>query len=181
MLTGGYNKKINLYTIMRVKTMSQQLILNNNDLKKIKPVDFFTSLVGHENDIRDIDIVSPEKYDDTKSIFFCSCSQDSYIRVLNTTKLDKNDLSALADNLNTSKTNSIYDEYKSKAFNVIKVPIHDKEDINLKNKYEYYNITLDSVLSGHEDVVSSVTWGKIVDNFVILSSCLYFSVDIWVF
>ena len=181
MLTGGYDKKINVYTIMRVKTMSQQLILNNNDLEKIKPVEFCTSLVGHENDIRDIAIVSPEKYDDAKSIFFCSCSQDSYIRVWNTTKLDKNDLSTLADNLNTSKTNSIYDEYKSKTSYVIKVPIHDKEDINLKNKYEYYNITLDSVLSGHEDVVSSVTWGKIDDNFVILSSSLDFSVGIWVF
>ena len=181
MLTGGYDKKINVYTIMRVKTMSQQLILNNNNLEKIKPVEFCTSLVGHENDIRDIAIVSPEKYDDAKSIFFCSCSQDSYIRVWNTTKLDKNDLSTLADNLNTSKTNSIYDEYKSKTSYVIKVPIHDKEDINLKNKYEYYNITLDSVLSGHEDVVSSVTWGKIDDNFVILSSSLDFSVGIWVF
>ena len=179
MLTGGYDRKINIYTVMRVKTMSQQLIINNNDLEKIKPVEFCTSLMGHENDIKDISIVSPEQFDDAKSIFFCSCSQDSYIRVWNTTKLDKNNLSTLADNINTSKTNSIYDEYKSKTSYVIKVPIYDKEKIDLK--YEFYNITLDSVLSGHEDVVSSVKWGQIDDNFVILSSSLDFSVGIWVF
>ena len=180
MLTGGYDRKINVYTIMRVKTMSQQLILNNNDLEKIKPVEFCTSLVGHENDIRDIAIVSPEKYDDAKSIFFCSCSQDSYIRVWNLTKLDKNDFSTLAENLNKSKTKSIYDEYKSKTSYVIKVPLHDKEDINIQNKFEYYNITLDSVLSGHEDAVSSVALGKIDDNFIILSSSMDFSIGIWV-
>ena len=182
MLTGGYDKKINVYTVMRVKTMNQQLQLENNNFEKINPVEFCTSLIGHENDIRDISIVSPEKFDDTKNIFFCSCSQDSYIRVWNVSNLEKkNFLSKLADSINSSKTNSIYDEYKSKTSYVIKVPIHDKEKINITNEYQYYNITLDSVLSGHEDVVSSVTWGQIDENFVILSSSLDFSVGIWVF
>ena len=35
----------------------------------------------------------------------------------------------LNNNVNTLKTNSIYDEYKSKTSYVIKVPIHDKEKI----------------------------------------------------
>ena len=100
--------------------------------------------------------MSPDNFDNTKSIFFCSCSQDSYIRIWNLTKLEKNDLSKLADDINTSKANSIYDEYKSKTSYVIKIPIHNKEKINLTNEFEYYNITLESVLSGHEDVVSSV-------------------------
>ena len=181
MLTGGYDRKINIYSVMRVNTMNQQLQMNNNNLEKINPVEYCTSLIGHENDIRDISIVSSEKFDNVNSIFFCSCSQDSYIRVWNVTKLEKNDLSKLADNVNTLKTNSIYDEYKSKTSYVIKVPIHDKEKITINNEYEYYNITLDSVLSGHEDVVSSVMWGKIDENFVILSSSLDFSVGIWVY
>ena len=181
MLTGGYDRKINIYIVMRVNTMNQQLQMNNNNLEKINPVEYCTSLIGHENDIRDISIVSSEKFDNVNSIFFCSCSQDSYIRVWNVTKLEKNDLSKLADNVNTLKTNSIYDEYKSKTSYVIKVPIHDKEKITINNEYEYYNITLDSVLSGHEDVVSSVMWGKIDENFVILSSSLDFSVGIWVY
>jgi elongator complex protein 2 len=180
MLTGGYDRKINVYTVMRVCTMNQQLQLNNS-LENIKPVEFCTSLVGHENDIRDISIVSPEKFDDTNSIFFCSCSQDTYIRIWNVTKLENNNLSTLANNVNALKTNSIYDEYKSKTSYVIKVPIHDKEKLTMNYECEYYNITLESVLSGHEDVVSSVTWGKIDQNFVILSSSLDFSVGIWVY
>ena len=180
MLTGGYDKKINVYNIMRIKTINQQLQINNNNMDKINPVEFCTSLIGHENDIRDIAIISPEKFDNVKSITFCSCSQDSYIRLWNITKLEKNNLSKLADDINTTKANSIYDEYKSKTSYVIKVPIHDKERINITNEYEYYNITLDSVLSGHEDAVSSVVWGQIDNNFVILSSSLDFSVGIWV-
>ena len=177
MLTGGYDKKINVYSVMRIKTMNQEL--QNRSINSIKTVEFCTSLSGHENDIRDISIVSPEIFDNVNNIFFCSCSQDSFIRIWNVTKLEKNDLSEMANNLNTLKSNSIYDEYKSKTSYVIKVPIQDTE--KLLYKYEYYNITLDSVLSGHEDVVSSVKWGQLEDNsFIILSSSLDFSIGIWV-
>ena len=177
MLTGGYDKKINVYSVMRIKTMNQEL--QNRSINSIKTVEFCTSLSGHENDIRDISIVSPEIFDNVNNIFFCSCSQDSFIRIWNVTKLEKNDLSEMANNLNTLKSNSIYDEYKSKTSYVIKVPIQDTE--KLLYKYEYYNITLDSVLSGHEDVVSSIKWGQLEDNsFIILSSSLDFSIGIWV-
>jgi len=165
MLTGGYDKKINVYSVMRIKTMNQEL--QNRSINSIKTVEFCTSLSGHENDIRDISIVSPEIFDNVNNIFFCSCSQDSFIRIWNVTKLEKNDLSEMANNLNTLKSNSIYDEYKSKTSYVIKVPIQDTE--KLLYKYEYYNITLDSVLSGHEDVVSSIKLGQLEDNsFIIL-------------
>ena len=177
MLTGGYDKKINVYTVMRIKTMNQEL--QNRSMNSIKAVEFCTSLTGHENDIRDISIVSNELFDNVNSIFFCSCSQDTFIRVWNVTKLEKNELTDMANNINTLKSNSIYDEYKSKTSYVIKVPLHDSEK-NL-SKFEYYNITLDSVLSGHEDVVSSVKWGQCDNNFIILSSSLDFSIGIWVF
>ena len=177
MLTGGYDKKINVYTVMRIKTMNQEL--QNRSMNSIKAVQFCTSLTGHENDIRDISIVSNELFDNVNSIFFCSCSQDTFIRVWNVSKLEKNELTDMANNINTLKSNSIYDEYKSKTSYVIKVPLHDSEK-NL-SKFEYYNITLDSVLSGHEDVVSSVKWGQCDNNFIILSSSLDFSIGIWVF
>ena len=69
-------------------------------------------------------------------------------------------INTIVNNINASKINSIYDEYKSKSSYVIKMPIHDKEKLTPINDYDYYNITLDSVLTGHEDMVSSVTWGK---------------------
>ena len=178
MLTGGYDRKINVYSVMRIKTMNQEL--QNHSINSIKTIEFCTSLIGHENDIRDISIVSPELYDNVNNIFFCSCSQDSFIRIWSLTKLEKNDLSEMANNINALKSNSIYDEYKSKTSYVIKIPIHDTEKI--LSKYEYYNITLDSVLSAHEDAVSSVKWGQLEDNsFIILSSSLDFSIGIWVF
>ena len=177
MLTGGYDKKINVYTVMRIKTMNQEL--QNHSMNSIKAVEFCTSLTGHENDIRDISIVSSELFDNVNNIFFCSCSQDTFIRVWNVTKLEKNNLSEMANNVNALKSNSIYDEYKSKTSYVIKVPLHDTEKIS--SKFEYYNITLDSVLSGHEDVVSSIRWGQLDNNFIILSSSLDFSIGIWVF
>ena len=177
MLTGGYDRKINIYTVMRIKTMNQEL--QNKNIGSIETVQFCTYLTGHENNIRDISILSPENFDNVNNISFCSCSQDTFIRVWNVAKLEKNELSEMAKNVNTLKTNSIYDEYKSKTSYVIKVPFYNNEK-NL-SEYEYYNITLDSVLSGHEDVVSSVQWGYIDNNYIILSSSLDFSVGIWIF
>ena len=178
MLTGGYDKKINVYSVMRINTMNHEL--QNKSIDSIKTVEFCTSLTGHENDIRDISIVSPEIFDNVNNIFFCSCSQDSFIRVWNINKLEKNELSEMANNINSMKSNSIYDEYKSKTSYVIKIPAYDTE--KLLSKYEYYNIILDSVLSGHEDAVSSVKWGQLDNNdFIILSSSLDFSIGIWVF
>ena len=178
MLTGGYDKKINVYSVMRINTMNHEL--QNKSIDSIKTVEFCTSLTGHENDIRDISIVSPEIFDNVNNIFFCSCSQDSFIRVWNINKLEKNELSEMANNINSMKSNSIYDEYKSKTSYVIKIPVYDTE--KLLSKYEYYNIILDSVLSGHEDAVSSVKWGQLDNNdFIILSSSLDFSIGIWVF
>jgi WD40 repeat protein len=76
-------------------------------------------------------------------------------------------------------TRELYDEYKSKTSYVINVDNSTKDT----NENEYYNITLDSVLSGHEDAVSSVQWCKLADSspstYVILSSSFDFTVAIW--
>ena len=44
------------------------------------------------------------------------------------------------------------------------MPIHDKERSILINDYDYYNITSDSVLAGYEDMLSSITWGKMAKS-----------------
>ena len=167
---------------MRIKKLNLELQKKNlekEDYSKIKPVEYLVSLTGHENDIRDINCVCPETHN-SKSIFFCSASQDNYIRIWNITKLEENSLNAIADKININKTNSIYDEYKSKTSYVIKVE-KDENNTNLI-EYDYYNITLESILQGHEDSVSSIQWEKVdEENYYILSSSFDYTVSIWVF
>ena len=178
LLSGGYDRVINVHSIMRIKKLNSEL-QKNNDYSKIKPVELLVSLSGHENDIRDISCVCPETHN-SKTIFFCSCSQDNYIRIWNITKLEENALNKLADKININKTNSIYDEYKSKTSYVIKVEKDDHKNVIID--YDYYNITLESILSGHEDAVSSVQWEKIDDeNYYILSSSFDYTVSVWIF
>ena len=182
LLTGGYDRVINIHSIMRIKKLNLELQKKNlekEDYSKIKPVEYLVSLTGHENDIRDINCVCPETHN-SKSIFFCSSSQDNYIRIWNITKLEENSLNSIADKININKTNSIYDEYKSKTSYVIKVE-KDENNTNLI-EYDYYNITLESILQGHEDSVSSIQWEKVdEENYYILSSSFDYTVSIWVF
>ena len=70
-------------------------------------------------------------------------SKYSCIHLWNVRKLEKKELPTLNNNINASKTNSIYDEYKSNTSHVIKVLlIHDKEKLTPINEHDYYNITL---------------------------------------
>ena len=74
LLTGGYDRVINIHSIMRIKKLNLELQKKNlekEDYSKIKPVEYLVSLTGHENDIRDINCVCPETHN-SKSIFFCS-------------------------------------------------------------------------------------------------------------
>lgn len=176
LLTGGYDTKIYVHTVMRIKKMNQMLQLQNSN---IVPIECKVALIGHDNDIRGISAISPQTHSDVNNVIICSCSQDSYIRIWNVSKLKENELTVMADKVNINKTNSIYDEYKSKTSYVINVDNSTKDT----NENEYYNITLDSVLSGHEDAVSSVQWCKLADSspstYVILSSSFDFTVAIW--
>lgn len=171
LLSGGYDSVVNVHTVMRIKKMNKEVI----EKKEVHPLEYKVSLTGHSNDIRDIAAISPITHN-SDMITFCSCSQDNYIRTWNVTKLKENEYSSMADKVNVNKTNSIFDEYKSKTSYVIKVETNIE-----KKEYEYYNITLDSVLSGHEDSVSSVKWEKINDTYAILSSSFDFTVAIWSF
>ena len=174
LLSGGYDSVINVHTVMRVNKINREVSQHSQD---IKPLTFKVALTGHANDIRDIAAISPLTHQ-SEALFFCSCSQDSYIRTWNVSKLTANELSSMADKVNVNKTNSIFDEYKSKTSYVIDVDIDDAKGNKSK---EYYNITLDSVLSGHEEAVSSVQWEKINDTYAILSSSFDFTVVVWTF
>jgi WD40 repeat protein len=165
LITGGYDSLINIYTVMRIKE------INNFIPKKVEfsPCNFKLSLHGHLNDIRDISAISPYS-DDTQSLLFASCSQDTNIRLWQVIPLNNKDIKFMAETINTKGSLSIFDEYKSKTSYVLKT-----------ERDEFYNIILDSVLSGHEESVSSVRWGYIDNKPVILSSSFDFTIGIWKF
>jgi WD40 repeat protein len=150
LLSGGYDSNINVHTVNRLT----------------KEVHFKVSIKGHLNDIREISAVCPE-LDNCKSLQIASSSQDTYIRIWNIAKMSQDDIKALTETLKQTNI-TIFDEYKSKTSYVI----HTENE-------EYYNITLDSVLSGHEDSVSSVKWGYLEGELVLLSSSFDFTVGIW--
>ncbi len=159
LLSGGYDSLINVYLVMRVKAMNRHLL--EDKASSISPVQFKLSLTGHLNDIRDIAAFSPYT-DPTDEFYFATCAQDTYIRIWHVNQLEKH--SNIPEN-----THDVFEEYKSKTSYV------------LAADEEYYNITLDSVLSGHEEAISSVRWGKINDQTVILSSSFDFTVGVWSF
>lgn len=154
--------------------------LVNEQKSDIKPCQLLVSLSGHVNDIRDISAVSPYTHN-SQALFFASCSQDTYIRTWHVTKLKDNDLSAMAGKVNVNKTNSIFDEYKSKTSYVIQLEKSIENATSTSLPYDYYNITLDSILSGHEESVSSVKWIMFNDNYALLSSSFDFTVAIWIY
>ena len=163
LLTGGYDSLINVYTVMRVKEINHCI----QQKVEFSPVCFKISIQGHLNDIRDIAAISPF-VDSTDEFYFATCSQDTYIRVWRIVALNKGEIMSLAETINQKGSLSVFDEYKSKTSYVIKTE-HE----------EYYNIILDSVLSGHEESVSSVKWGRVDDKKVLLTSSFDFTVGIW--
>jgi WD40 repeat protein len=149
LLSGGYDSLIHVYLVKRV--VDRQQLVEKNNL-----IEFKVSLSGHANDIRDISAISPYT-DSSTEFYFATCSQDTYIRIWQVNKLSTTH----------NPTNDVFEEYKSKTSYVISAA------------EEFYNITLDSVLSGHEEAVSSVRWGRINDHTVLLSSSFDFTVGVW--
>jgi WD40 repeat protein len=149
LLSGGYDSLIHVYLVKRIVKKNQ--LLDKKDL-----IQFKVSLSGHVNDIRDISAISSHT-DSTDEFYFATCSQDTYIRIWQVNKLSTIQ----------NPTNDVFEEYKSKTSYVISA----SED--------FYNITLDSVLSGHEEAVSSVRWGRINNQTVLLSSSFDFTVGVW--
>lgn len=156
LLSGGYDSLINVHLIMRIKSINKHLITDTQN--NIKPVQFKLSIKAHLNDIRDISAVSPFT-DPTDEFFFATCSQDTYIRIWQINKMQVQEQSP----------QDVFEEYKSKTSYVISA------------ENDYFNILLDSVLGGHEDAVSSVRWGFINNQPVLLSSSFDFSVGLWMY
>ena len=169
LLSGGYDNLINVHIVKRsFDENSENNFLNLN--KKIE-IEYKLSLQGHLNSIRDIAFAASKSGDlelKGKDMLFASCSQDTYIRLWHVTKISKEEIEKLVKNMNTQETNTIYEEYKTKMSYVFRT-----------KDQEYYNIVLDSVLSGHEEPVSSIRWGIVENKNVLLSSSFDFTLSLW--
>lgn len=156
-LSGGYDNLINVHTIKRS-------ILNND-----AHIEYKLSLQGHMNSIRDISFAPLAETYMSKDFLFASSSQDSYIRLWRISKISKEEIDKLAENMKKiNDSSSIYEEYKTKMSYIF----------NTKEQ-EYYNIVLDSILSGHEESVSSIRWGIMNEKNVLLSSSFDFTLSLW--
>lgn len=159
LISGGYDTYINIYTVARDNNCSSNRVA------------FKLNLQGHTNALRDISALCP-LLDKTNEIIFASASQDNYIRLWTIVPLNKTEIKTIAETINTKGSLSIFDEYKSKTSYVIKT-----------DKDEYFNLILESVLSGHEESVSSVRWGYETSYSnarpILLSSSFDFTVGIW--
>lgn len=167
LLSGGYDNLINVHVIKR--DLSYLCENNNENFDNVEIV-YKLSLQGHVNSIRDIVALPHSMNKINKDLMFASCSQDSYIRLWHVAKITQEEIDFLVENIEKKGNTGIYEEYKTKMSYVIKT-----KDQN------YFNIVLDSVLSGHEESVSSVRWGVIENQNVLLSSSFDFTLSLWKF
>lgn len=165
LLTGGYDSVIHIYIVMRIGEIYKHIL----EKKEFSPCSHKISMQGHVNNIREISAICPS-LDETNELYFASSSQDTYIRIWHVVQLKSDEIKSMAETINQKGSLSIFDAYKSKTSYVIKT-----------DKDEYFNIILDSVLSGHEESVSSVKWGYLDGKPVLISSSFDFTVGIWKF
>lgn len=71
---------------------------------------------------------------------------------------------------NNNNVVNVFEEYKSKLSYIFKT-----------DQDRYYNIILESVLTGHEEAVSSVQWANFDNKIILISSSFDFTVGIWEF
>jgi len=165
LLSGGYDNLINVHIIKRKN-------FNDNNNNNLVDIEYKLSIQGHNNSIRDIQIAPNLNLNSNSNInnerLFASSSQDSYIRLWSISKISKQEIDKLIENMETKKNNTIYEEYKTKMSYLFRT-----------KDQEYYNIVLDSVLGGHEESVSSIRWGNIENKNVLLSSSFDFTLGIW--
>jgi WD40 repeat protein len=170
LLSGGYDNLINVHIIKRKNSNFTQI----NNINNLVDIEYKLSLQGHNNSIRDIQIAPNLNSNNNNNItnnterLFASSSQDSYIRLWSISKISKEEIDKLIENMETKKNNTIYEEYKNKMSYLFRTKDQD-----------YYNIVLDSVLGGHEESVSSIRWGNIDNKNVLLSSSFDFTLGIW--
>lgn len=152
--TGGYDKLINIY------------VYNKNNYNYEKTIDNLKPnavLKGHTNTIQGLSV-------DKKLLpkYMASCSQDTYVRLWSLKVLSKEDINIYKSSKRENIT--VFDEYKSQTSYVFNV-----------DNIDYYHILLETILSDHEDSVSSV---QIINNektneIKLLTSSLDFTVGIW--
>lgn len=131
------------------------------------------SLLGHQNALRYFSY-TPQMANEVT--FMASCSQDSYIRLW---KIQP--LSNISDTMGGHE-GDLLQKYESKTSFILKDELETK----------VYNITLESVLTGHQESVSSVTWGihndrheeskqspSQLSDFCLLSCSFDFTVCVW--
>lgn len=155
LLAGGYDNLVSLYTFLRNSEQS------NNTEEELK---YHLALQGHANAIRDIAVD-----DQIKTSLIATCSQDTYIRLWSIKKLSKEEIKIFESRRKDNIT--VFDEYKSQTSYVL-----------ILNNEESYHLLLESVLSDHEDSVSSVSFYQKNENETfILTSSFDFSVGVWEF
>lgn len=152
-LLGGYDSKVNIYTTLRKTTIENE---------KESLLKFHISLKGHLNSIKDISVD-----DEFSPSFIGSSSQDTYVRLWSIKKLSQNEIFLL--NTKSKMSISVFDEYSFQTSYIFNTSSSD-----------YYHILLESILSDHEDSVSSVRFMKCEDDSLkILTSSMDFTVGIW--
>lgn len=123
---------------------------------------YHLSLLGHQNAIRDISFSNKNNVS-----LFGSASQDSYVRLWSLKQLSEEENLALKTKGRGDVT--IFDEYKAQTSYILRI----SED-------ESYHILLESILSDHEESVSSVRFQEDnKGNTKILTSSFDFTVGLW--
>eukprot|EP00340_Litonotus_pictus_P006056 CAMPEP_0170527956 /NCGR_PEP_ID=MMETSP0209-20121228/13442_1 /TAXON_ID=665100 ORGANISM="Litonotus pictus, Strain P1" /NCGR_SAMPLE_ID=MMETSP0209 /ASSEMBLY_ACC=CAM_ASM_000301 /LENGTH=740 /DNA_ID=CAMNT_0010818857 /DNA_START=166 /DNA_END=2384 /DNA_ORIENTATION=- len=155
-LYGGYDSLITVNSLQRLgkdKKERESTLCNHLVLR------------GHTNSIREIsfnDKLNPQ--------MIGTCSQDTYIRLWSLKKLTPNEVLIFGSRKKDNIT--VFDEYKSQTSFVFSL-----------NENEMYHILLESVLSDHEEPVSSVKFfqreEKESQKTFILTSSFDFTVGLW--
>lgn len=155
-LSGGYDNLVSIHSLNRVKELT-------SDYKCV--ITFHLTLQGHSNAIRDISVNNQ-----LKPSLIGSSSQDTYVRLWALKQLTSKEVEIYQTRRKDNIT--IFDEYESQTSYVFSV-----------SKEESFHILLESVLSDHEDFVSSVRFfEKFTDNKTttfILTSSFDFTVGLW--
>lgn len=123
---------------------------------------YHLSLLGHQNAIRDV------SFNNKKNVaLFGSASQDSYVRLWSIKQLSDEENTVLKTKGRGDVT--VFDEYKAQTSYILRI-----------SDVESYHILLESILSDHEESVSSVRF--IEDHHSetkILTSSFDFTVGLW--
>lgn len=135
----------------------------NRNLSNENKITYHISLLGHQNAIKDISVNNP--YSPT---MIGSSSQDTYVRLWSIRKLSADEVKIL--NSRTKENITIFDEYESQTSYTFGM-----------NENLQFHVLLESILSDHEESVSSVRFYTCPNKreMKILTSSMDFTVGLW--